>query len=446
MKRIFFFIACLSPVFPVTGQTVLTLQQCVQVATENNLQLKQGAAGVEFSDRASAQSKLLLLPNLNLGSSYMWNFGYTIDPVTNLPLANNFEANGYQLSAGMNLFAGGKVGNTIKKSASDLQLATMNYKNTVENIQFQVIVSFLSVMFAEEQVKISTEKINTTNAQLENSRKLAAAGSIPEGDLLSIEAQLAQDNVNLIQARNQQEKTYLDLKLLLQLPADEQVRIQYPDAAQLDAILNAPVPDAITVANYAIEHKASIQKYEYQLESDKLAMKIAAADALPTLSLFGQMSTNYSNATYPPYVTEVDPYGTQLDNNLSEVVGISLQIPIFNNGTVMINKQSAEFNYVNDQLAKEIAVNALRQNVTQAVNDLKAAIATYDASMKSYQAAKTAFEFTEKKFNIGSASAFDYTNSINTLAQAESALVQAKFDLIFKSKIIDYYLDKPLDL
>jgi len=445
MKKLFIIAILLGAQSAASAQKTLTLQESITIATDNNLSLKQVEAGVEFSAKAANQSRLLLLPNLNVGSSYFWNFGFTIDPVTNLPLSNSFQTNGYQASSTMNLFSGGSISNTIKKSKTDLEVSGMNYKEVVENVQFQVIVAYLAVMFAEEQVKIAGQKINTTEAQLNNSRKLAQAGSIPEGNLLTLEAQLAQDQLSQIQAGNQLDKTKLDFKLLLQLDISENIEVAFPDFNQVDKILFAPVPDALTVANYAIENRASIKKFGYQLQSDEYAKKIAAAGAVPTLSLIGQVGTNYSNAIFPPFITEVSPYGTQINNNLSEVVGISLQIPIFNNGTVLINKENANFAYINTQLNQQIAINTMRQNVTQAINDLKAAMASYAAAEKSFAAATNAFEFAEKKFNMGTASSFDYTNAINTKAQAESTLVQTKYDLIFKSKIIDYYLDKPLE-
>lgn len=445
MRKLAFIIIIAAFSKTVQGQRTLTLQESITIATENNLQLKQGAASVEFTEKAANQSRLLLLPNLNLGTSYFWNFGYTIDPTTNLPLSNNFQTNGYQATSSLNLFSGGSINNTIKKSKTDLQVAGMNYKEAIENVQFQVIVAYLAVMFAEEQLNIASQKIKTTELQLSNSNKLVQAGSIPEGNLLTIEAQLAQDELTIIQASNQVDKTYLDLKLLLQMDISENIKIAFPDINKIESILNAPVPDAITVANYAIENKASIKKYEYQLMSDALSKKIAGAAAMPTLSLIGQVGTNYSNAIYPPIITEADPYGTQINNNLSEVVGVSLQIPIFNNGQVMLNKQSADLTLINTQLNQQIAINTMRQNVTQAINDLKAAIASYAAAEKNVAAAQSAFDFAEKKFNMGTASSFDYTNAINFLAQAESTLVQAKYDMIFKAKIIDYYLDKPLD-
>ena len=443
MKQVIFaLLICVSPVL--FSQTTISLSECLQTALDNNLQLRQGAASVEYSDKASSQSRLLLLPNLNGGVSYFWNFGYTIDPVTNLPLSNNFQTNGYQLTSSLSLYSGGSISNTIKKSKVDLQLASMNYSEAKDNVQFMVISAYLSVMFAEEQLKITNEKIKTTEAQLQNSQKLVAAGSLPEGNLLAIQAQLANDQLINIQAKNAVEKTYLDLKILLQMPVDQEIRVVYPQAQKFEEILKMPIPDANAVAAYAIEHKAGIKKYDYELLSNQYSKKIAAAAAMPNLSLIGQLSTNYSNATYAG-LFEPDPYGMQIDNNLSEIVGVSLQIPIFNNGTVMINKQSADLTIINTELNKQIAINTMQQNVTQAINDLKAAVASYGAAKTSYDAAKTAFEFTEKKFNLGSTSSFDYTNSINNLAQAESSLVQAKYDLIFKAKIIDYYLDKPLD-
>jgi outer membrane protein len=429
----------------VHGQRTLSLPDCVKLATEQNLSLRQGSTGLEFTAKAANQSRLLLLPNLNAGASYFWNFGYTIDPVTNLPLSNNFSANSYQLTAAMNLFSGGSVASTIKKSKADLDVADMNFKATVDNVQFQVIAAYLAVMFAEEQQKVAEQKISTTELQLSNSRKLVQAGTLPEGNLLAIEAQLAQDELSIIQARNQVEKTYLDLKLLLQLEADEQIAIIYPDVTRFNQLLTAPVPDTKMVADYAIANKASIKSYDYQLQSAELAKNIAAAGAYPSLSLIGQVSTNYSSASYPQFGIEADPFGEQIDNNLSQVVGLSLTIPLFNNGQVLLNKQNADLAIINTQLNRELAVNTMRQNVTQAINDLRAAQASFVASQKSYDAAESAFAFAEKKFNAGTVSSFDYTNALNAKAQAESFLVQAKYDLIFKAKIVDYYLDKPID-
>lgn len=429
----------------VYGQRMLSLPDCVKLATEQNITLRQGATGVEFTSKAADQSRLLLLPNLNAGASYFWNFGYTIDPVTNLPLSNNFSANSYQLTAAMNLFSGGSVANTIKKSKADLEVAGMNYQSTIENVQFQVIAAYLAVMFAEEQTKVAEQKIATTELQLSNSRKLVAAGSLPEGNILAIEAQLAQDELSLIQARNQVDKTYLDLKLLLQIDADEKVSVIYTDVTRFNQLLTQDAPDAKMVADYAIANKASIKTYDYQLISDELARNIAAAGAYPSLSLIGQVSTNYSSASYPQFGIEADPFKEQIDNNLSQVVGLSLTIPLFNNGQILLSKQNADLAIINTQLNRELAVNTMRQNVTQAVNDLKAAQASYLASMKNYEAAVSAFDFAEKKFNAGTASSFDYTNALNTKAQSESFLIQSKYDLIFKAKIVDYYLDKPID-
>ncbi len=428
-----------------SAQRSLSLQDCITMATEQNLTLRQSAAGVQLSEQAANQSRLLLLPNLNAGASYFWNFGYTVDPVTNLPISNNFSANSYQLTAGLNLFSGGSVSNTIKKSQTDLELAGVTHKATIENIQFQVIAAYLAVMFAEEQLKVADQKIQTTEAQLADSRKLAKAGSIPEGNLLAIEAQLAQDKLSRIQAENQVQQTYLDLKLIIQTEPDENVKVIFPDVARFDQLLTAPVPDATMVADYAITHRASILRFDMQLESDELARKIAGAAAYPTLQLFGQMSTNYSSAEYPQFGIEAAPFGEQIDNNRSEVVGVSLSIPIFNNGQVLMQKQNADLAIVNTQLNREIAVNTMRQNVTQAINDLRAAKASYEAAQKSFESAVMAFDFAEKKFKAGSASSFDYTNALNAKAQAESLLVQSKYDLIFKAKIIDYYLDKPLE-
>ncbi len=429
----------------VSAQRVVTLPDCVKLAAEQNLSLRQNAAGVELADKAANQSRLLLLPNLNAGTSYFWNFGYTVDPVTNLPLANNFQANSYQLTAGLNLFSGGNVANTILKSRVDMEVAKMNYQANIENVQFQVIAAYLAVMFAEEQLRGADQKIATTEAQLSDTRELVMAGAAPEGNVLAIEAQLAQDQLTQIQAQNQVNQTYLDLKLLIQADPNDNIQVQYPDVSRFDMVLYAPVPSAQDVIDYAVTHRASIQVFDLQLQSDAYARKIAGAPAYPVLSMFGQLSTNYSSASYPQFGIEALPFNEQIDNNLSEVVGISLQIPLFNNGQVMMSRQNADLQILNTQLNREIAINNLRKTVTQAVNDVIAAQASYNAAQKSFTASENAFDFAEKKFKAGTASAFEYTNALNARAQSQSLLVQAKYDLIFKSKIIDYYLDKPID-
>lgn len=434
---------CLSALFA-HSQTVMSLAQCIKMATDKNVSVMQGEANMEFSRHAYTQSKLLLLPSLNAGGTYFFNYGKTVDPVTNLPLTNNFQTNSYFLNSGLTVYNGGINANTIKKASSDLTLSKVSYDAVIQDVKLQVVVAYLNILFAKEELNSAQAKEKTSQQQLDNSTKLADAGSIPRSDLLSLQAQLAQDQLSVIQAQNQLDRNYLDLKVLLQLDPQETIAVVIPDISIFDMILAAPVPNADSVANYAIAHQSSVLKYEYQLQSDLFAEKIALGAGLPSLSLVGSLSTDYSDASY--FGIEPEAYRKQLNDNLGEAFGISLNIPIFNNGQVSLNQQSAQLNYINTQLEQQGAINQLRQNVIQAVYDLIASRASYEAALQSYQAASNAFDFAEKKYNLGSLSSIEYTSALNTRAQSEAMLIQAKYDLIFKSKFVDYYLDKPLDL
>ncbi|MBC8045379.1 MAG: TolC family protein, partial [Fimbriimonadaceae bacterium] len=259
---------------------------------------------------------------------------------------------------------------------------------------------------------------------------------------------IAADEVNLVNAKNTVDLAYLDLKNLLQLEPMQQIKIVYADVNAFEKLLNEDIPDEQTVINAALATQPGIKKFEYQLESDALAVKIAQGVALPSIGLGGSIGTSYSDAEGFNFIGEPippDPYGTQIGNNFYGGVGLNLTIPIFNNGQIILNKQNAQLNYFTTETAQQIAINDLKKAVVQAVTNCRASKASYNAALLSYDAAKKAFEFEQKKFAAGQSNSLNYTIAENNLAQAAITLSEAKYDFIFKRKIIDYYLGIPLN-
>ncbi|MFN0274469.1 MAG: TolC family protein, partial [Chitinophagales bacterium] len=259
--------------------------------------------------------------------------------------------------------------------------------------------------------------------------------------------QIAADEVNLVNAKNAVDLAYLDLKNLLQLEPSQKIQIVYADIDRFENLLQEEIPDEQTVINAALATQPGIKKYDYQLKSDELGIKIANGVALPNLSLGGSVGTSYSDAEgfditgpVPP-----DPYGTQIENNFNGGLGLNLTIPIFNNGQVILSKQNAQLNYLNTEIAQLSAINELKKSVVQAVTNCKAAKSGYDAALLSFNASQKAFDFEQKKFAAGQSNSLSYTIAENNLAQAEIALIQAKYDFVFKRKVIDYYLGIPLN-
>lgn len=431
---------------PVTAQNnALNLRQCVDMAVGNNLQILQGQANVATNEFAVQQSRLSLFPNLNFSGSYFFSYGRGLDYVTNSFVGQNFQSNNYTLSSYLGLYNGGVKANSIKKAGYDLEMAKLDQQALIENIQLNTILAFLQVMFAEDQVSVTENRLAISQQQLSDSEKLAAAGSIPEGNLLALEAQMASDELEIVNARNQVAIAYLQLKNLLQLDPAAPLSISYPTQDLLQEVLNARMPTFNETIDAAISNLPGIQRFEYLLKSAESQVKIAGGYGLPSLTLIGQLNTSFSDANIGIPGFEPLPYADQLENNLGEVVGVTLSIPIFNNGQVAINRQNANLALMNAELEQQIAINNLKTTVTDAWTGLQAASLTYQAAQRNLEANRNAFDFAEKRFNAGAASALDFVTARNNVASAEISLNQAKFDYIFKRKVIDYYLGQSIE-
>ncbi|MBK6731138.1 MAG: TolC family protein [Bacteroidetes bacterium] len=422
----------------------LSLEQTIAMALERNITLMQGQAGVQMGENAVKQSKLLLLPNLNFSTNYFWSFGRGIDYTSNIYVTQNFANNDYNLSSSMSLFQGGIINNTIKQTGYDLEVSKLNQQANIDFIELNTLLGYLQIMYSQEQLKVANEKLNLSNEQRSNSQKAFDAGSIPEGNLFTLESQIAANELEVVNAENILKLAFTDMKNLLQMEFDEEFEIVYPDITIFENALIAEIPSLQTVINEAIRTQPNIQKYEYMLQSKDLNVKIAQGYGLPSLTLVGGLFSTYSSASSIILGLEPEPYGEQIDNNFGQSVGLTLSIPIFNNGQVMLNKQQAELDYITTQLQEKVDINELKKNVTEAYTGLQAAAATYQASAKSVEAAQKSFEYEQKRFNVGQSTQLDFISASNALTQAETSLLSAKYDFIFKSKVIDYYMGKPL--
>lgn len=422
----------------------LSLEQTIAMALERNISLMQGQAGVQMGENAVKQSKLLLLPNLNFSTNYFWSFGRGIDYTSNIYVTQNFANNDYNLSSSMSLFQGGIINNTIKQTGYDLEVSKLNQQANIDYIELNTLLGYLQIMYSQEQLKVANEKLNLSKEQRSNSQKAFDAGSIPEGNLFTLESQIAANELEVVNAENTLKLAFTDMKNLLQMEFSEEFEIVYPDITIFENALIAEIPSLQTVINEAIRTQPNIQKYEYMLQSKDLNVKIAQGYGLPSLKLVGGLFSTYSSASSIIIGLEPDPYADQINNNFGQSVGLTLSIPIFNNGQVLLNKQQAELDYMTTQLQEKVDINELKKNVTEAYTGLQAAAATYQASARSVDAAQKSFEYEQKRFNVGQSTQLDFISASNALTQAETSLLSAKYDFIFKSKVIDYYMGRPL--
>lgn len=452
-----------------------SLQECVEYAIRNNIQVKQSSLNTKVEEVNLSQSKANLLPNLNGNTSYSYNVGRSVNPFTNIIVDQPVSAHNASLSSSVTLFNGFQKVNTIKRNKLLLNASQYTYEDTQNEITLQVITAYMNILLNNELLENAELRLVTTDMQLERTSRLVAAGSLPESNLLEIQAQRANDELEIINAKNNIAIATLNLKQLMQLPAQEGMDVVVPEVETPDeSDMLAPLSD---IYNTALALQPDVKAAEAREESAEYDVSIAQGNRLPSITASGFLGTSYSSVaddmlpkegspftqievpvgylandptqtvvtsqSIPSEYTE-NTYWNQLDFNLRRGVSIDMSIPIFNGwqtksavSRAKINREMATLDVVNTK-------NALRQNIEQAYLDVQAAQQRYAATKKQVEALQEAFRVNEQKFNLGVINALDYNLAKTNLNVAESDMIQSKYDFVFKTKILDFYQGKPL--
>lgn len=452
------------------AQEVWSLERCVTYALDNNINIQQAKLGKEFAQLDVNQAKHAKYPSINGGSSVNWNFGRTVDPVTNDFNTETFFANNISISTGVILYNGGRIKNSYKQSQINNEAASFDMQQSERDIALLVANAYLSALFAEENYKITENQLALSQEQLGQLEKLIKAGTRPANEALNIEAQIALNEQNILSAENNIATAYLNLKQLMQIEKDikvvvpeEEVKVNSdPEILRIDEVYAS-----------ALRTQPNIKSADLNLESANLGVKIAESALLPSISAGGSLGSNYSNKGIRiDGVTEVivdqeiflnnipqtigfpqevpiisnNPYFSQMTDNVSYGVGVNLNIPIYNNMVNRTNIERAKLNIKTTELSNTQLKNNLKTQVQQALTDARIAKKQYSASQKSMNALKAAFDNTKRKYDLGAVNTYDYIDAKNQLDVAQLNLIIAKYDYIFKTKVIDFYMGYPLQL
>ncbi|MCO4291831.1 TolC family protein [Solitalea sp. MAHUQ-68] len=451
-KPIFLFITSSILLFnKAQAQEKFTLEQCVNYALEHNLSIKQAKFAQSVSEVNYSQSKFDLAPTVNGNISQLNNFGRSVNQVT-YEYANTTTNNlNYGLSANWNLFSGLQRVNSIKQAKYSLMANQSNVEKTIQDVSLNVVTQFLATLFNEEQVNNLTNQLKVSQEQAEMAKKKADVGSITEADYLQFKAQVAIDETNLTSAQNQFEISTLELKQLLSLEPQQAFSIQRPSENALKA--SNLQYDANYVYNEAVKINPAIKISEYQKLSYEKLVSMARGAYYPTLSMNANMGSYYSwqfevpdDPNNPNGSKHRPSFSDQYDSFLGKSLNFSLNIPIFNGLQSRNNVKKAKIDYENAKASEELAKNVLNKTIAQSVADLRAAEKKYASAQSSFESLKKAYEYSQKRFDVGLINSLDLNISKNNYSKSESEALQAKYDMIFKSKVIDYYLGKPLTL
>ncbi len=457
---------------------VWTLQECIDYALQNNLNVKRSLLNVETSQINLNQSKYQMLPTLNGGSSYGYNWGRSIDPTTNLFITQRINSFNVNASTSLLLFNGFRLFNTYKQSSLDNDAAAEDFNKAKNDVILNVITLYTSVIFNKELLQNAQSQLATTTQQLERTRKLADAGSVPSGTVLDLEAQQATNELNQINSENTLNISILQLKQALQLPAGTALDIEVPQLDIENELVMTETPQQIYDAAYEI--LPQVKSARIKLQSSLLNVKATRGALYPRLSVNGNLFSNYSSAadrarfladggpptteqvlvgyvqgsnapvyreTQVPSGTNVDGYSfsDQLPDNIARSISLSLQIPIFNGYQSRASYQRSLISNEQATINLKDTENQLRQLIESAYNDASAAAKTYQSAVKQVNARREAFRMSKQRFDFGAVNFVEYQTAENALFQAESDLVRAKYDFTFKKKVLDFYQGKPIE-
>lgn len=480
MKKILlpFLLAITSLGFAQTDKKIWNLQECIDYALQNNLNVQRSLLSVETSEVNLFQSKMQMLPSLNSGGSYGYNWGRSIDPTTNLFITQRINSVNINAQSSVLLFNGFRQLNNLKSNVRENEASNEDLNKSKNDIILSVITFYTSVIFNKELFQNAQFQSSTTEQQLVRTRKLAEAGSIPRGDVLDLEAQHATNEVNLINRENALNFSLLQLKQSLQLPAATEMDVEVPliDVGS-EMILEETADEIFSTAKTTLpDYKIAQLRYQSAL----LTTKSVQGNLYPRLSVNGNLFTNYSSAadrarfivdegppstlpvqvgyvqgsntpvfrdTQIPSGTTVDSYGisSQIGDNIARSLSLQLTIPIFNAYQSKAGVQRAVISQQQASINLKDTENRLRQSVETAYNDAFAAAKTYQSTLKQVTARDEAFRMTKQRFENGAVNFVEYQVAENNLFGARSDLVRAKYDFIFKKKVLDFYQGKPLE-
>ncbi|HNS16263.1 MAG TPA: TolC family protein [Bacteroidales bacterium] len=459
------------------AQKVWSLEDCINYALSNNIEIKQQMLNIDYGDQTLLQSKLGMLPDLNGYASHGYNWGQTIDQYTNEFATERVRSNNFYISSQFTVFNGLQQMNQVRKNQLDLLATKYSVDKFMDDVSMSIAAAYLQILYYAELKRVADAQLDITQQQVDRTKKMVEAGTLAKGELLLIEAQLATEELNLINVQNNLDIAYLTLIQLLDLPTTEGFVIEEPD---LDHVQSPEAPiGAEAIYEIALDTRPDIKSAELNLQSNEKSLSIARGAQSPVFEFSGSWGTGYSGAakdyelgidpfdvppqligytasTEPmavysiPYVQykdyEIKSFKSQVSDNMNRSIMVNMYIPIFNGWSVRSNIAKAKIGISNATYTLENTKLLLRKVIQQAYADVLAAMKTHTAAEKMVVATTESFKYADQKFNVGMINSVEYNEAKKELTKAQAELIQAKYDYVFKLTTLDFYMGKPLTL
>jgi len=412
----------------ITAQTKQwSLTDCIGYALEQNIQVRKAGVSVSLGEISLQQAKDNLLPSLSasLGENLGWQNVTSTEGETSWTGSSRTSAS---LSSGLTLFSGFQLRNRVRLAALDHKSLQYSADQTMESVSLSIMSAYLQVLYSEEQVTNARNQAEATREELALAAERLNLGAIANSDYLQVKTQLASEESSLATAVNNLKMAKLNLMQLMEYPVDKSFEIARPD---IDAIISTvPAAEATAVYAEALAIKPQVKIASLNRESASIDLEIARGGFFPSLSLNAGMSSGFTQAA---------EMGSQLKSGFSPSLGLSASIPIFRNNQNKASVSRAKYGITTAELDELNTRNQLRKEVEQAVLDAESALISYQAALNRYDASAETYSVSEEKFKLGAMNSVDFLIQKTNLTAAESNLLQAKYELVYSHKIIDFY-------
>ena len=415
-----------------------TLDDCIAYALQNNIDVRQRSLQVEQRDVELSTARWSRLPSVNASISGNASFGRALSS-DNTYRDNNQTSGSFGVSGSLPIFQGMRINREIEGSKLDLEAAVQDLRRAREDVSVRVMTLYLQVLFTRELVGVAERQAELSAQQVERSRALVAAGKQPESARYESEALAANDLSSLAQSRNELQLALLNLSQALNRESAAGFDVAAPalDSLSLESLRRLGSVDEVYAA--AADERPHLRAERLRLRSSENNVRIARSALYPTISA----SRGYGTSIYDG---DPDSFWSQFRHKSSEYVGVSMSIPIFNRRATRNNIRSAQIAVRNQQLALTQAELALRKEIEQAWYNADAAYVKFRTAETALASARVAFAYAEQKAEAGRSTLYDFNDAKTRVEKAEADLVQAKYEFVFRAKILDYYRGEPLRL
>ena len=435
MKKIkIFTIAFLMINYSFGQNNIWSLEECVKYAVENNITILQAKNSLLSSEQDIISAKGNFLPAVNSNISGSGSFG-NIELYAGEFVDREFYSTSLGIGFSQNVFNGFRNINLLNQSKINFERNQLEIKRLIDDISLNVANAYLNVLFNKENLELAKSQVDFSLFQMKQVSELVEAGTEPLSTLIESKATYSRDIQNLTLAENNHDLSLLNLAQLLQLKSDnfdiQVIKIDTPSA-------NLLYNDINTILDYALTNRNEIKVAERDVELAKLGTKISKSAYLPNISMgYGfNASANFSN------LSQDDNFINQINDNKGHSLNMNISIPIFNRNQTRTQVEKSRIQEKTTNLILDQVKLNLESTIQRAFTDARAALRTYEASLLSLESQELAFENANERFSLGALNTFDLEQARIRLLNAKSSLINAKYDFIFKTKVLDYYLDK----